>query len=31
MCFSALYNGMTVGNNSDTSVNKLIPHHDKWY
>ena len=31
MCFSALYNGMTVGNNSDRSVNKLIPHHDKWY
>jgi len=31
MCFSALYNGMTVGNNSDKSINKLIPHHDKWY
>jgi len=31
MCFSALYHGITVGNNSDKSINKLIPKHDKWY
>jgi hypothetical protein len=31
MCFSALYHNMTVGNNSNISINKLIPHHDKWY
>jgi len=31
MCFSAMYNGITVGNNSDKSLNLLYPEHDKWY
>lgn len=31
ICFSALYNGISVGNNSELSLNKLIPVHDKWY
>ena len=31
MCFSSLYNGLTVGNNSDKSLNIIYPEHDKWY
>lgn len=31
MCFSSLYNGLTVGNNSDRSLNIIYPEHDKWY
>lgn len=31
MCFSALYCGLTVGNNSNKIVNALINLHDKWY
>lgn len=31
MCFSALYNGLAVTNNSNKHYNLLIPKHDKWY
>lgn len=31
MCFSALYNDISVGNNSHKHINLLIPRHDKWY
>jgi hypothetical protein len=31
MCFSALYNNISVGNNADKSLNLLIAKHDKWY
>lgn len=31
MCFSALQNGLSVGNNSDKVMNALTPIHDKWY
>ena len=31
MCFAALHCGLTVGNNSDKSMNALTPIHDKWY
>lgn len=31
MCFSALLNGIGVGNNSDKSVNILTANHDIWY
>jgi hypothetical protein len=31
MCFSALYNGVELKNNSDKFINLLIPIHDKWY
>jgi predicted O-methyltransferase YrrM len=31
MCFSALHNGIEVGNNSDRIINVLINKHDKWY
>jgi hypothetical protein len=31
MCFSALYNGLTVGNNSHKALNIIYPEHDKWY
>lgn len=31
MCFAALKNGISVGNNSDKVINVLINKHDKWY
>lgn len=31
MCFSALYNGLRVVNNSAKAMNLLVAHHDKWY
>jgi hypothetical protein len=31
MCFSSLYNGCSVGNNSDKSLNIIYPEHEKWY
>jgi hypothetical protein len=31
MCFAALHCGLTVGNNSDKTMNALTPIHDKWY
>lgn len=31
MCFSALYNEIELKNNSNKSINLLIPIHDKWY
>jgi len=31
MCFSALYNGIQLHNNSDKHINLLTPIHDKWY
>jgi hypothetical protein len=31
MCFSALYNGIKVLNNSNKHINLLTPEHDKWY
>lgn len=31
MCFAALKCGLTVGNNSNKTMNALIPIHDKWY
>jgi hypothetical protein len=31
MCFSALFNGLKVGNNSNKHYNLIIPRHDKWY
>jgi hypothetical protein len=31
MCFSALSNGIEVGNNSNKSLNIIYPEHDKWY
>lgn len=31
MCFSALCNGIIVGNNSNKIINLLTPIHDKWY
>jgi len=31
MCFSALINGIDVGNNSDKSLNIIYAQHDKWY
>lgn len=31
MCFSALYCGLTVGNNSNRVINVLTNIHDKWY
>jgi hypothetical protein len=31
MCFASLYNGLTVGNNSNRSLNIIYPEHDKWY
>lgn len=31
MCFSALYNNLGVLNTSNTSLNLLVAHHDKWY
>jgi hypothetical protein len=31
MCFSALYYGIKVLNNSNKHINLLTPKHDKWY
>lgn len=31
MCFSALYNNISVNNNSNKSLNIIYPQHDKWY
>jgi hypothetical protein len=31
MSFAALVNGINVTNNSNKSINLLIPKHDKWY
>lgn len=31
MCFSALFNDINVGNNSNKHINLLIPKHEKWY
>lgn len=31
MCFSALYNNISVGNNSNKFSNFLVAKHDKWY
>lgn len=31
MCYSALINGIKVGNNSNKSVNIVYAQHDKWY
>ena len=31
MCFSALYNDISIGGNSDKSVNVLVANHDIWY
>jgi hypothetical protein len=31
MCFSALYNGVELGNNSNKSLNIIYAEHDKWY
>jgi hypothetical protein len=31
MCFSALYNGVELGNNSNKSLNIIYAQHDKWY
>lgn len=31
MCFSALSNGIKVGNNSNKSLNIVYAQHDKWY
>ena len=31
MCFSALYYGIKVLNNSNKHINLLTPTHDKWY
>jgi hypothetical protein len=31
MCFSAISNGIEVGNNSNKSLNIIYPEHDKWY
>ena len=31
MCFSALINGIEVGNNSDKCLNIVYAEHDKWY
>ena len=31
MCFSALINGVEVGNNSDKCLNIVYAEHDKWY
>ena len=31
MCFSALINGISVGNNSSKSLNIVYAEHDKWY
>lgn len=31
MCFSALYNRIELGNNSNKSLNIIFAEHDKWY
>ena len=31
MCFSALYNGIELQNNSNKSLNIIYAEHDKWY
>lgn len=31
MCFSALYNNLSIINTSNVSLNLLVAHHDKWY
>ena len=31
MCFSALYNDIELGNNSNKSLNIIYAEHDKWY
>jgi hypothetical protein len=31
MCFSAIKNGVKVGNNSNKSLNIVFAQHDKWY
>jgi hypothetical protein len=31
MCFSSLINGISVGNNSNKSLNIIYAEHDKWY
>ena len=31
MCFSALYNDIQLGNNSNKSLNIIYAEHDKWY
>lgn len=31
MCFSALYNDLSVDNNSNKHINLLTAKHDKWY
>jgi hypothetical protein len=31
MCFSAIKNGIKVGNNSNKSLNIVFAQHDKWY
>lgn len=31
MCFSSLYNGVELGNNSNKSLNIIYAEHDKWY
>lgn len=31
MCFSAIINGIEVGNNSDKCLNIVYAEHDKWY
>lgn len=31
MCFSALMNNITIGNNSNKTMNQLINLHDAWY
>jgi hypothetical protein len=31
MCFSALKNNIKMVNNSNVSINILVPNHDKWY
>ena len=31
MCFSALYNGIELRNNSNKSLNIIYAQHDKWY
>lgn len=31
MCFSAIYNGLDLNNNSNRHINLLIAKHDKWY
>jgi hypothetical protein len=31
MCFSALFNGIKLKNNSDKFINILVANHDRWY